>query len=41
MRHILLRGERKSIILLEGSQVSPARPFDKSRVNVNELVVFR
>jgi hypothetical protein len=33
----LLRDWRKSIILLEGSQASPACPFDKSRVKEKKL----
>jgi hypothetical protein len=36
MRYIILDG-RKSPILLEGSQASPARPSDKGSVEVKTL----
>ena len=37
MKHSLLWGGRKGIILLEGSQASPVRPDDKSSVKVKAL----
>jgi hypothetical protein len=37
MKDSLLRGGRKGIILLEGSQASPVRPTDKSSVKVKML----
>jgi hypothetical protein len=36
-RYFTFRGGRKSIILLEGSQATPARPFDKNNVEVKTL----
>jgi hypothetical protein len=42
VRDILLRSdlEGKSIVLLEGSQVSPSRPSDKSREKLKKLEWF-
>jgi hypothetical protein len=31
LRESLMRGERKDIVLLEGSQASPLRPSDKNK----------
>jgi hypothetical protein len=36
-KYTLLRGERKSVVLLEGSQTSPVRCSVKSRVKVKLL----
>jgi hypothetical protein len=36
-RHFIFRGERKSIILLEGSQATSARPSGRKNVKVKSL----
>jgi hypothetical protein len=36
-RSILLRAGRKSVILLQGSEDSPARPSDNGRLEVKTL----
>jgi hypothetical protein len=37
VRYTLLRGVLKSVILLEGSQASPVRPSDNTRVKAKTL----
>jgi hypothetical protein len=36
-RHFIFRGGRKNIILLEGSQATPARPSGRNNVKVKTL----